>query len=294
MSEARRATIERIHRAVAHIEHRLGERITVADAARAACYSPYHFHRTFSALTGETVMEYVRRRRLTIAARALCATERPIVAIALDAVFESQEAFTRAFRAQFGTTPGRYRRSGGHSTVNARPAWTLEALMLTGGGVPMEATYVERPEMRVVGLSGRYRPGATDGIPALWQDMVTRWSAAGRPFPPVCFGVCFDEGDCAAEENPAFTYMAAFETTDDAPAPEGFELRTVPANRYAVFTHRGPIVRIGETYRRIFGEWLPGSGLTRAEGPDFELYDERFDPATMGGEVDIYVPVAEA
>ena len=75
-------------------------------------------------------------------------------------------------------------------------------------------------------------------------------------------------------------------------APEGLEARDVPANRYAVFTHVGEVHRIKETYEEIFGTWLPGSEWIRGEGPDFELYDERFDPKTMGGEVDIYVPIA--
>ena len=136
--------------------------------------------------------------------------------------------------------------------------------------------------------------GKTEGIPRLWTELVGRWQRAKRGFPSISYGVCYDESDGSEGEALPFTYLAAFPMDRDDEAPEGLETRTVPANRYAVFTHRGPVLAIQDTYAAIFGSWLPESGYRRAEGPDFELYDERFDEQTMSGEADIYLPVARS
>ena len=158
----------------------------------------------------------------------------------------------------------------------------------------MEPKFVDLPEFSVVGLTGQYVVGKTEGVPALWMKFVQQWQRAKRPFPKVSYGVCYDESEGADGEALPFTYMAAFALDADDPAPEGLETRSVPANQYAVFTHRGPVMAIQDTYTAIFGTWLPPSGYRRAEGPDFELYDERFDEEEMSGEIDIYVPVARA
>jgi AraC family transcriptional regulator len=287
-------TLDRLAEAVEYIEAHLDRRLSVADIARRARYSPFHFHRTFSAVVGETVMEYVRGRRLTGAANALRDTDRPILSIAFDAGFDSQEAFTRAFRRRFGTTPGRCRDCRPEIRPFFRAPLTRDALeqhlARNRGEIEMKPKFVELPAFEVVGVSGRFTADKTEGIPVLWDRFVTAWSGAGLPFPTKSYGLCYDEGGGEPQESPPFTYMAAFDRPE-GDLPEGMEARTVPANRYAVFTHVGEVHRIKETYRHIFGTWLPASGMARAEGPDFELYDERFDEKTMGGEVDIYVPV---
>ena len=117
---------------------------------------------------------------------------------------------------------------------------------------------------------------------------------AGGAFPNISYGVCYDESEGATDGTMPFTYLAAFPIDDPDHAPEGLETRAIPANHYAVFTHRGPVVRIKDTYEEIYGNWMPKSGYVTAEGPEFELYDERFDEKTMSGEVDIYVPVVKS
>ncbi len=288
------STLERIADALAWAERNLARRITVADVARHAFYSPFHFHRMFTGLTGMALMEFLRHRRLTIAAEALATSRRPILEIAFDAGFDSQEAFTRAFKNFRGITPGRYRRDPGSCAAAQTQPFDLQNLSAIRGEVVMEPKFVDLPEFGVVGLAGRYVVGKTEGIPALWMKFVQRWQHAKRPFPKVSYGICYDESEGTEGEALPFTYMAAFALDADDPAPEGLETRSVPANRYAVFTHRGPVMAIQDTYAAIFGTWLPPSGYRRAEGPDFELYDERFDEETMSGEIDIYVPVARA
>lgn len=284
-------TLERIAAALAWAEAHLDRRITVADVARRALYSPFHFHRMVSGLTGVPLMELLRRRRLTIAAEALRDADRPILEIALDAGFDSQEAFTRAFKVFGGATPGRYRRDPAAGTVVPTPPLDLLPLEPPGDRT-MEPKFLDLPALDLVGLAGRFVVGETEGIPALWMRFVQAWQDAGRPFPRVSYGVCYDESAGSEGEAVPFTYLAAFELEGEP--PEGLEVRSVPANRYAVFTHHGPVAAIGETYGWIFGTWLPTSGYRRPDGPDFERYDERFDDEALTGEVDIYVPVAEA
>ena len=289
-------TLSRILHAVDFIESNLDRKFTVADVARRACWSPFHFHRTFSAVVGETLMEYVRRRRLTQAANALRAPEAAIIRVALDAGFDSQEAFTRAFRKQFGTTPGRLRKSGAEVRRHYRAPLTRETLRQhlarNMGEIEMDPKYVEMPAFEVAGKCGRFTTEHTEGIPGLWDEFMRSWTGAGLDYAATSYGVCWDEGESGTEANAPFTYMAAFGMPAGAGLPADLETRTVPANHYAVFTHVGEIHRIKETYAHIFGTWLPASEWTRADGPDFELYDERFNPETMGGEVDIYVPVS--
>ena len=157
----------------------------------------------------------------------------------------------------------------------------------------MEPTFVDLEAFDVLGLSGRFTPTTTHEIPALWDRFVADWTRAGRPVPDVSYGVCFDDPDAAMPQSAPFTYVAAFPAGDadtDADA-EGLERHRVPANHYAVFTHRGEVSGIERTYQAIMRDWLPASGYRRGSGPDFERYDARFDPETMTGEVDIYLPV---
>lgn len=96
-----------------YIEDNLLERFTVADVARAAGYSAYHYCRLSHSLTGDSVMGYARKRRLIVAAEALTnGAKTRLIDLAIDSGFESQAAFTRAFKRHFGVPPGVVRKSG--------------------------------------------------------------------------------------------------------------------------------------------------------------------------------------
>lgn len=92
------------------IEGKLDSEVTLKEIADIAGFSPFHFHRLFQSLTGETIVEYIRKRRLTNAALELVGTDKRIIDIAFDYNFESQESFTRAFKRHFGINPGQYRK----------------------------------------------------------------------------------------------------------------------------------------------------------------------------------------
>lgn len=152
----------------------------------------------------------------------------------------------------------------------------------------MQPVIKDRPTFHVVGMCGCFEmETASREIPKLWERFVPRLSA----LPPVggrTWGVCFAEpGTDAAPRT--FFYMAAAEAADLSVIPVDMVGKTIPAARYAVFTHRGGLAGFPETIRKVWSEWLPAAGLTPSGAPDLELYDERFHPET--GEIDILVPV---
>jgi AraC family transcriptional regulator len=154
----------------------------------------------------------------------------------------------------------------------------------------MEPRFVELPAFSVVGMSDVFTGDGSEGIAALWERSATRWIRAARPFPEKSYGLCYPEPAAEGQEEVAFRYVAGYEAVENP--PEGLEPETVPANRYAVFTHQGDVYGISSAYECIFRTWMPTSGYRRAQGPSFEYYDDRFDAETLSGEIDIYVPIA--
>jgi AraC family transcriptional regulator len=155
----------------------------------------------------------------------------------------------------------------------------------------MNPKIVERPAMHVVGLAGRFTPATMGQIGAMWGRFAPQIaSIAGRRGIGTSYGVCLPD-PIGARGEPALEYTACVEVASLDAMPKGMVGFTVPAGRYAVFTHTGPIHTIGTTWDAIHERWLPEAGLVKAPGPDFETYDARWDPRTGEGPVDIYVPI---
>jgi AraC family transcriptional regulator len=110
--DSRAEYVAGMHRVIEHIDRALAEPLELDTLARVANFSPFHFHRLFTAWMGETLGDYLRRRRLEVAALRLVAQPRlPVVQVALSVGFGSTEAFARAFKVRFGTTPTGWRAS---------------------------------------------------------------------------------------------------------------------------------------------------------------------------------------
>lgn len=295
-------------RAVACIEERLAENLPLAEVAREAGMSPWHFHRTFTAVTGDTPASYVRRRRVAESCRRLRETDAPLVEIALDGGFASQASFTRAFTRHTGVSPGAYRRDGLRTPAYDFAPIDLETRITENGRrTNMEPKIVDRPAFRIVGMAGRYDLETNVQIPSLWARFEPLIPSIEGRSSEETFGVCCSDDRVGApqmrrlvdtptkdlgSDGATFVYVAAAAVTPDAPLPDGMISIEIPENRYAVFTHSGHLSGLREFARRIWGEWLPASSLRTVDAPDFELYDERMDPATGEGEVDVYVPIA--
>lgn len=131
--------------------------------------------------------------------------------------------------------------------------------------------------------------GMGQDIPRQWDDFLKLGPLPGQIGTTSYGAIC--GGDVAAQ---TMEYMCAVEVASFDVLPRDLGRMRVPAVRYAVFLHEGNVATIRETWRRIFGDWLPSSGMQSAETPDFEVYDERFDPATGEGGVEIWLGVKSA
>lgn len=162
----------------------------------------------------------------------------------------------------------------------------------------MEPTIRDLPEMTFAGLETRFisiESKDADNhvkIPPLWDRFVKVAGSIPERVPGGEWGLCYALPERVAKAHPdELLYMAAAQVKSARNVPPSLTVKTVPAGRYAVFTHRGSIARIGVTMGFIHGEWLPKSGRTAREAPELELYDERFKGAADDSEMDIYVPI---
>ena len=283
---------ERIQKSIDFIEAHLKDKITLLEVSEKACFSLYHFFRTFHALTGESPADYIRKRRLASAAFDLLATENRILDLALDYQFESQEAFTRSFKKEFGVTPGKFRRDKSGISFYGKTVLTNKNLQWIQGGKIMDVKYITMPEMLVIGpeIFTTVEINKKDyAIPKFWEDMnkkniynqIPNQKNMNR-----CFGICI----CDEKRPDGFIYQIALEVTTLDQIPSGMTGRRIAPARYAVFTAKGKAPQaIWETLDYIYGKWLP-SGHERTNAPDFELYDNRFD-GSENSEMDIYIPI---
>ena len=107
-----------------------------------------------------------------------------------------------------------------------------------------------------------------------------------RRLSQVAYGVC-----CNGDDAGNFDYIAGVEVPDYSDVPSEFSRVRIPEQKYAVFTHKDHVSSIRRTVNTIWNHWLPSSGFQMADAPNFERYDERFDPATGNGGFEIWVPI---
>jgi AraC family transcriptional regulator len=270
-------------KALWYIESHLAESLSLDDISNVACVSRFHLVRAFAAATGFSVMRYVRARRLSEAARALAAGAPDILQVALDADYGSHEAFTRAFRDHFGITPEMARATTCLDKLKLQEPILMDSTALDNISPPRFET---GKAMLVAGLGERVSTDNGAGIPALWQ----RFHQYVQNFPgrigQVAYGVC-----CNGDDAGNFDYIAGVEVADFSDLPREFSRVRIPEQRYAVFTHTDHISTIRRTINTIWNHWLPASGHKVADAPNFERYDDKFDPATGDGGLEVWVPI---
>ena len=267
------------------IESHLADALTLDDIAGIAGVSRFHLVRAFGAATGFSVMRYARARRLTEAARALARGAPDILSLALDADYGSHEAFTRAFRDHFGVTPEAVRSSTCLDHLKLQEPILMDSTLIDNLQAPR---FEVANAFLVAGVGDRFSHENGAGIPGLWQRFhQTSADIPGR-IGRVAYGVC-----CNGDDAGNFDYIAGVEVSDYSDLPREFAKVRIPAQRYAVFTHREHVSTIRRTVNTIWNHWLPASGLKIADAPNFERYDEKFDPATGNGGFEIWVPVRD-
>ena len=275
--------------ALAYIEAHLFEALSVAALAQAVGLSPWHFSRAFTARLGESVMGYVRGRRLEAAAFRLSAANPPaLIDLALDCGFESQEAFTRAFRRRFGQPPRRFQRSTAKHDMGENEMSKASS----NPRVTMGDKLVQRGAFTVAGPRAVFDGENKSGIPALWPRLLKCLPLAGQ-----VDGRSYGVMAMADKTEGSISYLAGVEVKGDAPLPAGFEKIHVPANRYAVFRLEldGPNLhpQIQAAMPIIWSEMIPRAGYKIAQAPDFEAYPDGFNPAQKGAYMEMWLPVEE-
>ena len=161
----------------------------------------------------------------------------------------------------------------------------------------MNPKFVSKPAMNVVGMSyvGRnenQEASFNTEISQMWGEFMSREKEIKHITGQCNYGACFSQPEGAAEGE--FEYVACYEVTDTSGIPEGMVLRQVPAYKYAVFTHKGRVYNLGDTYKYIYETWLPQSDVElHPDKFDMELYDSRFTPDSDESEFDILVALQE-
>ena len=272
-----------VGKALWFIEAHLGTDASLADIATSSGVSRYQLLRAFGTATGHSVMRYARGRRLSEAARVLAAGAPDILTVALDTGYGSHEAFTRAFHDQFGLTPEAVRERRRLDNLPLVEAIRMDETLIVNLDPPR---FESGRTLLIAGLGERYSFETNHGIPLQWQRFVPYIGNIPGQVGKVAYGVC-----CNADGAGNFDYIAGVEVSSFDQLPAELRRVRIPAQRYAVFTHRDHISTMRGTVYTIWNKWLPASGHDVADAPDFERYDERFDPLSGIGEVEIWLPL---
>lgn len=277
---------ERILRVLVHVQQHLDDHLELGELARLACFSPWHFHRIFRGLVGESVMSHIRRLRLERAAHRLRHTDRPVIRIAMEAGYESHAAFTRAFGAQLGEAPSAFRDASRPPAVPASPvAWSVD------GRVAFEPGEIEVPDgVRIWNLPERRCAfarctGPYAGVSVAWAQL-TEWARAQGTMGPNLLGLVHDDPEVTPAER--LRYDACLQVGPEIEPAGDIGLQVVAGGPYAVLTHVGPYDSCEDTYRALVGAWAPTSGRELRPVPFVELYlnDPRFTaPADLRTEI---------
>lgn len=282
--------MQRFFNSIDYIELHLTEKITVHQIAAAAHYSTYHYSRVFKALVGDSPKEYLRKRRLTHAAKRLLTDDVSILDIAFECQFESQEAFTRAFKAQFNMTPAQYRKINEPFRLLYKKPFDDQHLDHLQNRLSMEPEIIVQPAMKLVGIANHYQDDDLS-LPKLWsgfrpyRDKIK--NRVGNQF----LGIY--ESYQESQDHTQFVYICSAPVANFDEVPEGMITRELPEQTYAKFTHKGPIANLEQTLRYIWGSWLPKSPYEYAEKPDFELFPGCFNDEDPENKLYLHIPIKE-
>ncbi|MFC5703354.1 effector binding domain-containing protein [Cohnella faecalis] len=281
----------RVQNAIEFIENRLHEDVDMKEIAAQACFSAFHFQRLFHLITGFTVHEYIRKRRLSEAAKVVKETNGSLLDIALSCRYGSHEAFTRSFAGFFGVTPAEYRKNDYRLNMQNKVDFRDYS------GRANEETKLRKPDlvrlepMKIVGHE--YKTSLNNGsyfadIPGFYDHFgvngyYERITDRAKPDFPYGIGAYY-------EDNGDFSFIIGEEVHSFGNRETGFVHFEIPGGTYAEFKANGAPEFNQSLWRYIYGTWLPNSNYERREGPDFEVTDVRHSvPGCLA--MKIYIPI---
>ncbi|MFG2076013.1 AraC family transcriptional regulator [Nonomuraea maritima] len=288
--------ISALNRLVSLVEEHLGEELDVHALARELGTTEYHLRRMFSSLAGMPLSEYVRRRRMTVAAADVVRGADDLLSIAVRHGYGSAEAFGRAFRAVHGAGPGDVRRDGG--PLRTQPQ--LRFRLTVEGSIPMDTRIVERPAFRLIGHATRVpliyqgvNPHIQRHIAALPQEEHQRLKDLSDAEPGGLLQVT-DDIDPDAPEGTELTYLHGVAVSQETPQPGDLDAIEVRAGMWAVFRTSGPYPQALQTaWAATATEWFPSNPWRLRPGPSIVAVLERaadFSSATC----ELWMPVEPA
>lgn len=291
--------VQAAQRIIEHVSAHLDEALDLQALASEAALSPFHFHRVFLGMVGETPVELVRRLRLERAAWQVVNTPRAVTEIAFDSGYETHEAFTRAFRASYGTSPTGFRRRrqprielAATCGVHFRNGGPVQPFIPRQSGARlMDVQITQRPALRVAAVR---HVGPYNQIPLAFERLGELVNDTGliAHAGVAMLAIYHDDPDAAPVEQ--LRSDAAIVVPEDAPLPDGLTEQRVPGGTYATTTHIGPYEQLGDAWARFMGEWLPASGRRVGPGVSYEIY--RNTPGEVPSEAlrtELYIPLAE-
>lgn len=280
--------IERLNKAINYLEEHIKEEINYEELAQTAGCSAYHFQRMFAYMAGVPLSEYIRRRRMSLAAVDLQGSSVKIIDIGLKYGYSSPTAFNRAFQSVHGITPSLARKEG--IAVKSYPPISFK---ITVKGVEeMNYRIEEKEAFRIVGIAQPLHKEIEKNfsvVPQMWQKAATDGTLEklmpmmdSQPMGVLGVSACNDE-----ENWKYYIAVASSAGVQD----DTLEEYMVPAFTWAIFAGAGTGLSIQELEQRIITEWLPTSGYEYDNGPDIEVY---LDPNPEDTKYEVWIPVRKA
>lgn len=275
--------VRSLNLAIEYIEDHLSDNIVCEDIAQHAFYSSFHFQRTFSLLTGITVSEYIRNRRLSLAAQDLLYNNAKVIDVALKYGYDTPESFTKAFQRFHGVLPSQAKKFG----IELKSFSRLTLKIVLEGGSIMDYKIEQKDSFRVVVKTRKFTAeNSSNEIPLFWSD----YFASGSHH-QICgmMGICLPVETGCKE----FEYGIGCDEKHVTSVPEGFRTIEIPSYTWAIFKCIGPMPdAIQNMWKRIYSEWLPQSAYELMDGYDIEFYTEG-DTSSKDYVSEIWIPIKE-
>jgi AraC family transcriptional regulator len=253
---------ERILRVLIYIQNHLDEALSLEALASIAHFSEYHFHRIFTAYTGESIKSYVRRLRLARATSDLVFTDLPLVQVAERAGYDTQQSFHRAFKEAFNKTPKEFRDEKSEAITSVARAEQGE----------LKPIPVVIKTLQAIPVAFVRHVGSYEQIQTAWHQLIQQIDA--QHFfseKTLKIGIPYDSSDITPEDKLRYDACVSLDGLDFR--PKGLVgVQALHAGKYAVITHVGSLDNIDKTYQYLFGVWLPQSGYEPDDYPNFMIH----------------------
>ncbi|MDA1535903.1 MULTISPECIES: AraC family transcriptional regulator [Bacillus] len=285
-------SLKNMNAAMRYIENNLTSEINFKEVAKLAYCSEYHFKRMFSFLAGISLSEYIRCRRLTLAAFELKNSDAKVIDVAIKYGYNSPDSFARAFQNLHGITPSEARNSN-HS-LKAYSPMTFQ--LSIQGGNEMNYRIEEKESFRIIGITKRVPivfNGVNEEIASMWKslnpDVIQTLKSLSNMEPTGIISASTNFSEGRMEEKGELDHYIGVATTKDC--PEQFKQLEVAASTWAIFEAVGPFPdALQNVWGRIYSEWFPSSNYELAEGPEI-LWNEQKDTSSPNFKSEIWIPV---